>query len=245
MARGGKAADLRAAKERKQKKIAIIGGILLVAILAFQVPRTMKMLSSGDTPPPEEPSAVASPTPAGPVTLEPPTLAGGAGTAAPASSGGGNGLSAEPAPLAAAGQLVSFSHFESKDPFAQQVGAAAAAPDKPSVSGGTKAPEQPVPDGGAVPSADPAMPLAAVISIDGTAETVAPGKDFPAAAPLFRLVSVTKTTAAIAIADGSYADGASTVKLRRGKSLTLMNTADGTRYELKLVSFIWGSAPES
>lgn len=40
-------ADLRAAKEKKQKKIAIGGALLLVVLLIVQVPRTMKMLNSG------------------------------------------------------------------------------------------------------------------------------------------------------------------------------------------------------
>jgi hypothetical protein len=244
MARGGKAADLRAAKERKQKKIAIVGGILLVAIRAFQVPRTMKMLNGGDTPPADSAVAAPAPAPAGPVTLEPPSLAGNGAAPAPASSGG-KGLSADPAPLAAAGQLVSFSLFESKDPFAQQVGKTSVGSPQPAKPAAPSAPSAPKLDGGAITPETSPLPLAAVIAVDGTAETVAPGKDFPAESPLFTLVSLTRTTAAIAVAGGSYADGASTVKLRRGKSLTLMNTADGTRYELKLVSFIWGSAPES
>jgi hypothetical protein len=81
--------------------------------------------------------------------------------------------------------------------------------------------------------------------VNGAQETVSPGGGFPAASPLFTLVSLTKTSAAVAIAGGSYADGAKTVQLRRGETLTLMNTADGVRYELKLVSLIWGSAPQS
>ena len=59
------------------------------------------------------------------------------------------------------------------------------------------------------------------------------GYDF--AEPIFRLVSATATTAKIGIAGGALASGEATVTLRKGKPTTLVNTADGIRYELKLV----------
>jgi len=45
---------------------------------------------------------------------------------------------------------------------------------------------------------------------------------------------VTAHTAKVAIVGGSYANGAPTVTLTENKPLTLMNTADGTRYRLIL-----------
>ena len=45
---------------------------------------------------------------------------------------------------------------------------------------------------------------------------------------------MTRHTATISIAGGSYATGAATVTLRENKPVTLMNTADGTRYTLVL-----------
>jgi hypothetical protein len=53
---------------------------------------------------------------------------------------------------------------------------------------------------------------------------------------VFILVSLTRTAAKIGIAGGSYETGAATVTLTQGKSVTLMNTADGTRYVLRLIS---------
>ena len=50
------------------------------------------------------------------------------------------------------------------------------------------------------------------------------------------LVSLTKNAAKISIAGGSLAGGAPTVTVKKGATLTLMNTADGTRYVLRLVS---------
>jgi hypothetical protein len=49
-------------------------------------------------------------------------------------------------------------------------------------------------------------------------------------------VSLTSTTAQIGIAGGSLATGSKTVPLKKGKPVTLMNTADGTRYVLIFVS---------
>jgi hypothetical protein len=237
---------MRAAKESKQKKVAIVLGVLLLAVVGFQAPRIMKMFKGDEVaaPPPPATTTTAPAAPTGPVSLQPPTLAGGGG----APTGGGTtepgGLTgSEPAPLASAGQLVSFSRFESKDPFAPQLEDAAAPADAAGAGSGK-------PDGGKSGNGGKTQPpatvvRAAVISVNGAEETVSPGGGFPAANPLFRLVSLSKTSVAIAIAGGSYADGARTVQLRRGEPLTLMNTADGVRYELRLVSLIQGSAPQS
>jgi hypothetical protein len=80
-----------------------------------------------------------------------------------------------------------------------------------------------------------------VISVNGTLAAVTVGSDFPEAStsdpnavPLFHLVSLTATTARISIAGGSYTSGASAVTLRVNKPVTLMNTADGSRYKLIL-----------
>ena len=77
--------------------------------------------------------------------------------------------------------------------------------------------------------------------MNGTLYTVATNTDFPqptstdsTLVPVFHLVSVTAHTAKISIAGGSYATGAQTVTLRENRPVTLMNTADGTRYTLIL-----------
>ena len=60
------------------------------------------------------------------------------------------------------------------------------------------------------------------------------GANFPAATPMFQLVSLTDTTAKVAVAGGSYATGASTLTLKVNVPVTLVNTADGTRYTIEL-----------
>jgi hypothetical protein len=90
----------------------------------------------------------------------------------------------------------------------------------------------------ASPVPAPAAPAAtsAVLSVNGIQEAVKAGSDFPAADPLFHLISLTPKTGKISIAGGSLATGAPAVTIQVGKPTTLMNTADGTRYVIVLVS---------
>jgi hypothetical protein len=83
--------------------------------------------------------------------------------------------------------------------------------------------------------------MTAVVSVNGTLMTVTVGSDFPqpsatapSATPMFHLVSLGSNTAKISIAGGSYTSGAPTVTLRVNKPVTLMNTADGSRFKLIL-----------
>ena len=61
---------------------------------------------------------------------------------------------------------------------------------------------------------------------------------FPAADPVFVLESLAADgkSVLISVAGGSYADGKQTIKLQIGKSLTLQNTSDGSRYDLELLT---------
>jgi hypothetical protein len=230
-----KKVDLKA-KAKRQKMIAAGGGVLLIAVLAFQVPRTMKMLSA--QPPPPAPVAVAPGTtvPSDPSVLPTPGTVGGG--ASPAASGDGTLVDSDPKPVAADGQLISFGRFSSKDPFVEQI-------DETQAGGGggsTPAPSSPAvtPGGGVVPvsptAGSPGVAGSAVISVNGVQETVAAGGEFPKESPVFRLVKVVGGEARIGIAGGALASGSPTVTLHKGKAVTLVNTADGTRYELKLVS---------
>ena len=50
-------------------------------------------------------------------------------------------------------------------------------------------------------------------------------------------MSLKNGTAKVGIVGGSYANGSQTITLKKGgKPVTLMNTADGTTYVLRLVS---------
>jgi hypothetical protein len=247
------------AKAKRQKVMLAVGSVLLLGLLAFQVPRTMKMLKGPTASSSSSPSTTTSTT-AGSTPLAPPSLDGSstaatsAASAASTASQSTDGVSDPSNPLPPnSGQLVSFNKFKSKDPFHQQIsecgsdstatgtdGCASSAPSaspKPvpsqTPSAGT-APSSSLFTGGSKPVG--AKVTQATISINGVATTAKVGRSFPAAAPVFTLVSLTRTAATIGIAGGSYESGAATISVKKGQAVTLMNTADGTRYVLRFVS---------
>ena len=232
------------AKAKRQKMIAAVGGVILLGLLAFQLPRTLKLLHPS--------SATASASQAAPApTIPAATPVGGAtaisGTAAATSADGltdpGTAISPQ------SGQLLEFSRFRSKDPFVQQLNldcATGQGGDCSAGSGTTTTGSGPGGSGGGTgatgssgvtqpPGSPPAKPTSALISVNGAGETVSVGAQFPASSPVFVLVSLERSSARIAIAGGTL-QGGGTVTLKKGRPLTLMNTADGTRYVLRLVS---------
>jgi hypothetical protein len=54
--------------------------------------------------------------------------------------------------------------------------------------------------------------------------------------PTFRLVSIQAGAAQIGLVGGSYSSGTPTVTLLPGHTLTLVDTTNGVRYELRLVA---------
>lgn len=244
------------AKAKRQKIIAGVGGVLLLGLLAFQIPKTLKMMNQNQNPPTTTSATSTTPASGAGAPLAPPSLGGSAAPAssvAPSSSGLNEGV----APGPTAGQLVSFSRFSTKDPFAQQVQSSCAvdstsgsatsascpaAPSTPASSPAKTTPTPTTPTTGVVtptpstPSVTFASRTTATISVNGVAGTVKVGAGFPQTQPIFQLVSLTRTSAKISIAGGTLEGGAPTVTLTKGKQLTLMNTADGSRYVLKLLA---------
>jgi hypothetical protein len=235
-----KAADTLRAKQKKQKMIAAVLGVLFLGVAAFQGPKLWKQLHPANTQ--ATPSYDERPAGTdGTTNLAAPTLSGGQ---SPTTGGSTDTAAASSTPPVADGQLSSFSRFASKDPFAQQLsendgtptsssGGSSGGSSSGSGDGGTSSGSG---GGGTAPK-----PGTAVISVNGTLYTVAVGSDFPEATssdpsivPLFHLVSVTAHSAKISIVGGSYSSGAPTVTLQENKPVTLMNTADGTRYKLIL-----------
>jgi hypothetical protein len=218
------------AKAKRQKIVLAVLGVALVGVLAWQIPGMLAIMN-------KKPAAPAATT-ATPVAPAPGVPAAGTPVSAVPS---GTLVDSDPAAQAAGGQLVSFDRFASKDPFQQQLGqrkAPSAAPAPAAKTGtGTPAPGSGSGSAPAPPARAPASaPTSARISVNGVAEQVDVGGTFPAEDPVFVLVSVTKTTARVGISGGSLDTGSRTVTLRRGKKLTLQNTADGAQYELVLVS---------
>src|SRR5436190_6642397 len=108
--------DSLKAKQKKQKIVAAVLGVLFIGVLGFQGPRLWKQLHPATAP--ARPSYNETSTTAGTPSLAAPTLGG---SEAPASTSSTDTSLAPSAPPVADGQLSSFSLFASKDPFAQQL----------------------------------------------------------------------------------------------------------------------------
>lgn len=204
--------EARAARERKQKIFVLVGGLALLALLAFQLPR---LLGGSETP------AAAPVTDTAVETLP--------GTGTPVVLGGG-------AQSAETGKLRSLTTFKRKDPFVQQVkpqeAAAAAAASSAAPGVGVSKPAE------GEFNAGQAGEIATVISVNGKPQSVDQGQKFPSSDPMFVLVAQQpgKKTVVIGVVGGAYSGGATTTKLRVGKPLVLTNTATGAKYKLELVS---------
>jgi hypothetical protein len=197
MARQPSEAALRAQKDAKQKKLLIILIVPFIALLAWQGPKTFKALQGGSPPAP------TSAVPATPTTSVPtgtPILPG------TGSDQGGVLPDSDPQPDRLDGQLLSFSRFSGRDPFA---------PVGSSSSGQSAA--------------------GATIEVNGTSEDVRVDDSFPASDPTFKLVSVTETAAVIGLVSGSFSNGDDTITINVGETLVLA-ADDGTRYAIKIVS---------
>jgi hypothetical protein len=242
MSRKSRMKDVRLAKDRRAKRLAIGGIVVLAAVLAFEVPHVLKKSggSTSSTPPAATTTSVGTGTPASPATTAPTT-------AAPASlpTTSTKLPNSDVAPRRLKSQLYSFNHFSGKDPFVQQVSASDITSSPTGASAASSGSSSSAASGGAAAGPSPAQQTSArtlaqrgavTIQVNGKVQSVRIGASFPSSNPLFKLVSIAHGVARIGIAGGSYASGAQTVSLTAGRSMTLVDTADGIRYKLELVS---------
>src|SRR3954468_6673055 len=251
-------ADAAKAKAAKQKKMAIGLSVFLVLAMGYAVHTMMSIGGgggaasnpvAGTTPVATSSAPTAAPAPTAPGALPAAPSLNGAAVTPPASSAptdtaqNSSSLVAAVKPPTGTGQLQSFSLFESKDPF--NASGPAATPSSSSASsgggkssggggssssggGGASAPKTP-------PAPPTAPPTSAVIAVNGVSESVSSGAAFPAANPMFQLVSLGNSSAKVSVVGGSYASGSQTLTISVGKPVTLVNTADGTRYTIALM----------
>jgi hypothetical protein len=219
--------EARAARERKQKIFVLVGGLLLVAMLAFQLPKLLGGSSS-------ESAAAADETT---------TLPGQPAVSSPATPVGLPG--GTPVAVATTPKITSFSTFALKDPFVQQVaadsgiGAAASAGNAATPkTGAAETPAKEFTTGASTAAA------VTIVTVNGARQVLAPGMKFPAADPLFVLVAENPTakSVVVGIVGGAYSGGGSTTKLKVGKPITLVNTTTGAQYKIALVSVGSGDA---
>lgn len=240
-------------REKRVKIVAIAGIVLFLAVAAYEVPSMLKMLNQ-KAPPGAYVSDAGNRAPDGSIRL--PSVSVNTGI-----SSSGELADTDVPPQADGAQLVTFSVFDTKNPFTPQV---TTPTQLPTVSGQpgadvppttttttptttTTTPTTTTPGtvpGTVVPGAGTTVTTTtmtsgapfAVISVNGITSVVASQGTFPKATPVFRLVSFTKDSAQIGIVGGSYATGGATVTLRRGHAVTLQNTTDQKMYKLELVS---------
>ena len=240
MSRKKRMQDLRVAKDKKMKKVAIGLSVVLVAVLAFEVPKILHS-GGGSTAPAPAVTTTATPSTGTPVAGTPVTGTPVPGVAITPTASSTKLANSDLSPAVGKAQLYSFSHFAGKDPFAQQVvDATLGQPDAP----GQDASGQPSTSTGTTAAVTHhksstrvlAVTGAARIAVNGRVQVVRVGTSFPASNPHFQLVSVSHGVARIGIANGAYKSGAKTVTLSAGRSLTLVDTADGIRYQIRVVS---------
>lgn len=234
------------AKKKKQQTIAlVVGGVLFAGLLVLQLP---KLTGGGST--------SAAPTPVAADTSVP-----AAGTATPSATP----YSATPTKSSAVlvgvvitpasrvdpedGDLASFGLFEAKDPFDPQISLedqqppGGAADANPTGNAGAAKGSAPAKSGGAsAPTAAPVSnPTNATILFNGQPQLLELKDAFPKPEEVFVLVSLKAKSAKIGVNGGSF-DGGKTLTLTLGRRVTLVNTATGARYVLKLV--YTGGQPE-
>jgi hypothetical protein len=228
---------------RRQKIFIAVGSVVLLAVLGFQLPKLLGGKGG--------PAAVA------PVTTGAGSAAAVATPAVPAGQLPGDRVVVQ----RDSNQLISFGLFKTKDPFIPQVTTTTAntppiPPQEPPTS--TTTPNEPppvVPVGTpaaptpltpssptpgtttpSAPTAPPAVPTQALIATNGLCELVTVKGAFPVTENIFQLVSIAKDgkSVQVGIVGGSFDSGQPTATLKLGDKLTLVNTADGTRYVIEL-----------
>jgi hypothetical protein len=219
--------EARAARERKQKIFVVAGGLVLLLLMAIQLPKLMGGSGTSTT----STTTLETTAPGGETTPGDPATP----TPTPVSTPVALVDTDRPLPLQA-GQLRSFSGYRMKDPFVQQVV-------QPDPEPAPTAPKKAAKPKSTTPSKDFSAGknvrggAITVISVNGVRHALQPGGKFPAAQPVFVLVSVKPAakTAVVGVPGGKYENGSRTTKLEVGKPLVLVNSKTKTRYRLLLV----------
>jgi hypothetical protein len=225
-------AAARAARERKQKIFVVLGGIVLLGLLAFQLPKILGGSGSAAAPPSAE------------------TTGGESELGTPGTTATPVALVDTDRPLVLGpGHFRSFSQFELKDPFVQQITerkttetVSRPAPTRSASRPRTrpKAPSRSFSVGGAAAGAT-------ILSVNGIRHVLEPGGVFPASDPVFALVSEQPgaKTVVVGLRGGKYSNGDRRLTLRVGKQVVIENSTTRARYRLTLVKAGDGKARSS
>lgn len=228
-ARAGRGSDAQADEKRK-KIILAVASVVLVGVLAFQGPRVLKQLRGTS-------AATPAPSTSAPAPSAPGIDSTGGGATAPAPT-------AVP-PLRSGGLPA----LKARDPFTPLIrenagGSGSADSAKDPAPASTDSSPGPGPAVGFEPgnptapttTVAPPSPVAAVIWINDSPQIIGLSKRFPSGAPTFKLVSVSPKLIKIRVAGGSFADGRKVITIRKGRGITLVNTATGVRYDIRFAA---------
>jgi hypothetical protein len=250
---------LAQAKVRRQKQIVAVGSVILLALVGYQLPKLLGGSSSSAPAPlstvPVTPSAPLAAAPGklpdtDKVSSQPqytklesfslfkskdpfvqqlstnvPPPASAPATADPT----GQGAGATP-PSPADQGLTPATTPASTVPFPAETTSATTTP-------ATTTPGSTTPGSTTPVSTTPAVaPTSVLISTNGVCETVNLQGTFPQNENIFRVVWIAKDgkSVKVAVVGGSYDSGEAATTLKMGQTLTLVNTADGTRYVIAL-----------
>lgn len=247
-------------KDKRNKKIA--GGLsaILLIVLVVQVPKLMKQMSP---PKPSTPTAASAPVPASSTPAisgsTPATSSGSLPTAPIAALTEFNKLPLKD-PFHALVSAPKVSSSVSKTP-AKPVSTAKPKSSMPSncsvvlnsqteaficarkKAKTTKASAKQPAASGTMTFNTTTPPNAAIVAMNGKKQTVFLGDGFPSANPLFKLVALGAKTIRLGIFGGSFTSGTQTIKLAKGKKVTLANQSDGSHYVIELVKLTTAVAP--
>jgi hypothetical protein len=254
-----KVTDIRNQRDARAKKLLLILVPVLIALGAWQGPKTLKQLR-GEAAQPEASKAQLADvsggeTPAAPndgSTPTPPVTASGdenaPSTEVPIANEQALPDTDQP-PAAGEGQLITFSRFEARDPFAQLVddvdtsqsgesaGTPASGGSTPSSTGTPAGEPTTVPSYSGGTSSPPTSVAGEVkISVNGTVNVLVVGDTFPQNDPAFSVVAINGDSVEIGLVSGSFSTGQQTVTLKIGEPVTLISQPDGARFTLKLIS---------
>lgn len=257
-----KTTSIANARQRKQLIFVAIGGVVLLALVFLQGPKLWKQLNPpAPKPTTATPSGGTSAT--GAAVVAAPTLTGSAVVIKPGPRPGAKtivaGVTVSPwqIPQASTGQLWTFSRLRSKDPFVQQVNQEGQESNVPAFSNATNSSRGSGSTSrstgssaaGTVTRAAPATvaptqlpPTFATIEVNGNEVRLKLDQRFPSTTKVFKLVSLKPRSAVIALAGAGKLGPKGKVTLTMGDSITLVNSATGKRYTLRLL--YTGSEPE-
>jgi hypothetical protein len=254
--------NTRSKKQRNQIIFIAIGGVLFLALAVIQGPKLLKGNSQpatqASTPAATSGSNGSVATSAAAVAPAP-ELKGSAVVVKPSPRPGAKtvvaGISVSPwqVPQASTGQLWTFSRLKDKDPFVQQIDAGSQITQVPRFANSNSGVPSPTSSSAPRPASTNAAPATvaptelppthATIEVNGNEVRLALDQRFPPSTKVFKLAVLKPKSAEIVLAAGGSIGQNSKIVLTMGKPLTLVNSATGKRYTLRLL--YTGSEPEA